>query len=282
VAGDIKTPHAQYRELESRYSFFRYIGPEDQERIDKPLSNVIGWNCIQRRNFAFLEAHRLGADLFASVDDDNIPMEHWGKQTLLGRQVSYASHLPEAAAFDPCSATNHREIWHRGFPIQLLADRHKQSAANELGEFDIQADFWNGDPDVDAICRMEHRPKCEFAPDLFPFASHKPAPFNSQNTFLTAKAMPHYCMLPAVGRSDDIWPAYHLQALGFRVIFGAPSVVQDRNPQDVTKNFTDEWNNYVHNLDIVQAVGRGERDAVTRHLPERAALALNLYQEHFK
>ena len=33
----------------------------------------------------------------------------------------------------------------------------------------IQADFWNGDPDMGTICRMEHRPDCKFDEKYFPF-----------------------------------------------------------------------------------------------------------------
>ena len=42
---------------------------------------------------------------------------------------------------------------------------------NEI--FYIQADFCNGDPDIDAICRMEHSPECRFKEKVFPFTSNK-------------------------------------------------------------------------------------------------------------
>ncbi len=37
----------------------------------------------------------------------------------------------------------------------------------------MQADFWNGDPDIDAICRMEHAPECKFDDSYFPLACNK-------------------------------------------------------------------------------------------------------------
>jgi hypothetical protein len=49
---------------------------------------------------------------------------------------------------------------------------------------DIQANFWNGDPDIDAVCRMIFRPECNFKKSKFPFFSKKISPFNSQNTLL--------------------------------------------------------------------------------------------------
>ena len=39
------------------------------------LSKLIGWNCIQRRNFAILEAYERGAEIIALIDDDNILMQ---------------------------------------------------------------------------------------------------------------------------------------------------------------------------------------------------------------
>ena len=32
---------------------------------------------------------------------------------------------------------------------------------------DIQANFWNGDPDIDAVCRMLIKPECKFKKSTF-------------------------------------------------------------------------------------------------------------------
>ncbi len=282
VAGDLKTPHQQYMALESRYPFFTYVSPNSQEFLNRKLSEAIGWNCIQRRNFAFLAAYEWGAELFATVDDDNIPMEGWGRDLMVGMTQDYDVAWTDEESFDPFMCTDNTELWHRGFPIQILNSRKYPELESEIMAPDIQADFWNGDPDVDAICRMEHHPKnCEFREECFPFISNRPAPFNSQNTFFSAKVLPHYCMLPHVGRADDIWPSYHVQAQGFKVVFGKPSVVQERNAQDVMKNFEDELLNYRHNLDIVKAINAGDKDPLRKFLPERTKLAFDLYQKHF-
>ena len=68
VAGDLKTP--------SNYKLKNgiYLNPKDQEKISKKLSDLIGWNCIQRRNFAMIYAYNKGADIIATIDDDNIPL----------------------------------------------------------------------------------------------------------------------------------------------------------------------------------------------------------------
>ena len=41
VVGDTKTPHHEYKD-------YMYLHPEDQEKLDKTLSDMIGWGCIQR------------------------------------------------------------------------------------------------------------------------------------------------------------------------------------------------------------------------------------------
>ena len=41
--------------------------------FNKKLSQLIGFNCIERRNFGFLLAKKLGAEIIATIDDDNIP-----------------------------------------------------------------------------------------------------------------------------------------------------------------------------------------------------------------
>src|SRR4051812_19909720 len=95
VIGDLKTPND--------YHLNRgiYLNPADQEKYDKALSDAIGWNCIQRRNFGLLIAHDLGADVVAVVDDDNIPNERWGTDLMVGREVEADYYDTDLPAFDP-------------------------------------------------------------------------------------------------------------------------------------------------------------------------------------
>jgi hypothetical protein len=274
VVGDLKTPK-DYR-LERGI----YMSPSEQEKYDKPLSDAIGWNCIQRRNFGLLIAHDMRADLVAVIDDDNIPLDGWGRDLLVGREAQVNFYRTSAPAFDPIGATNYPHLWHRGFPLQLLRQRdysHKERATVVV---DIQADFWNGDPDIDAICRMEHRPDCDFDPACFPIGSSKPAPFNSQNTFLSAKVLPHYFLFPHVGRMDDIWASYYVQALGFRVIFNKSSVYQERNAHNLTHDMQQEYLGYEHNLDLLANLST-DPASISAYLPGRAAWAFDLYRRHF-
>jgi len=117
VIGDKKTP--------KNYPLSRgiYVTPEEQEKYDPALSEAIGWNCIQRRNFGLLWARDLKADIVAVVDDDNIPLKGWGEDLLVGRNVEVNYYETDLPAFDPVGATNHPRLWHRGYPLQLLPKR---------------------------------------------------------------------------------------------------------------------------------------------------------------
>jgi len=274
IIGDLKTP----KDYQLKNGI--YVGPAEQEKYDKELSDAIGWNCIQRRSFGLLWAHDMGADIVAVVDDDNIPYDGWGEDLSIGRDVEVHYYETDLPALDPVGATNHNHIWHRGYPLQLLAKRDYTKRSRKVVRPDIQADFWNGDPDIDAVCRMEHAPECKFDPDRFPLAGNKMSPFNSQNTFLSGRILKDYFLFPHVGRMDDIWASYYVQAKGYKVVYAKPSVYQDRNQHNLIKDMKQEYLGYEHNLELVTDLAV-DPENVLKYLPERSAQAFALYRRHF-
>lgn len=271
VVMDKKTP-------ENRLSKAVYLTCDAQEKAYRALSDAIGWNCIQRRNIGFLYAVKeMGADIIATVDDDNIPLANWGTNLMVGSSVDAVEMLTTQSTFDPLSVTNHSNLWHRGFPIQLVESRLRNTSIGGQQTITptVQADFWNGDPDVDAVCRMTRSTDCQFS-GPFPFFSKKPSPFNSQNTFLHKSVLPHYFMFPEIGRMDDIWAAYHVLAQGFSVVYGEPSVIQKRNQHNLTKDMKGELIGYIENESMIANFGPS---CVTDRLPIRALKAFRLYQE---
>jgi hypothetical protein len=251
VIGDRKTP--PYR-LERG----TYVSPEEQEEYDRQLSDAIGWNCIQRRNFGLLWAHDMGADIVAVVDDDNIPYDDWGQNLMVANEVEANYYQTDLPAFDPVGATNEKRIWHRGYPLQLVPRRDYS----------------------DAVGRREHAPQCEFDPSLFPIASNQLAPFNSQNTFLSGRLLKDYFLFPHIGRMDDIWASYYLQAKGYKLVYGKPSVFQARNEHDLIKDMKQEYLGYENNLSIVQDLAT-DPEKIFDYLPERSIRAFDLYRRHF-
>jgi hypothetical protein len=273
VIGDLKTPEDY--SLENGI----YVSPEGQEKYDKELSDAIGWNCIQRRNFGLLWAHDMGADIVAVIDDDNIPYDDWGQNLMVGKEVKVNYYENSLPAFDPIGATNEKHIWHRGYPLQLISRRDYSKVSKKIVHADVQADFWNGDPDIDAICRMEHAPECNFDPSCFPIANNKVAPFNSQNTFLKASLLKDYFLFPHVGRMDDIWASYYVQAKGAQVVFGKASVYQQRNEHDLVRDMRQEYLGYENNLKIVTELA-DDPEKILNYLPEQSIKAFELYRRH--
>lgn len=272
VAGDLKTPK-DYKLLKGIY-----LSPKNQEDIDKELSELIGWNCIQRRNFALLHAYELGFDYVCMVDDDNIPLENWGEKSYLDYESEIKQYNVKEICFDPIGATNYPKIWHRGFPLELIPSRDYQSVGKILVKPTIQANFWNGDPDIDAVCRMEHRPECLFDAKDFPFTSNKISPFNSQNTLLAREVMKDYFLFPHIGRMDDIWAAFYVQSLGHKVVFAEPTVYQLRNPHNLIDDMRKEYLGYEKNMELLTDITE-DPSSIKKYLPLRSQDAWERYQE---
>jgi len=267
VIGDMKTPHEEYKD-------YNYFSPDKQKERYPELSKALGWNCIQRRNIGFVEAYRLGADIIASVDDDNIPLAGWGKNLLIGKEITIDSY-DNGLVFNPLSVTPYPELWHRGYPLQALKTSNLKKTKVTLTP-DIQADLWNGEPDIDAVCRFMHNCDCEFDKNMKPFTSSSFSPFNSQNTFLTRNAIEDYFMFPFIGRMDDIWASYFMEALGFKVVYNKATVYQDRNPHDITSDFVKEFKGYVNTMHLLKDMKK-DGSSIMNYLSVEALRAYTIY-----
>jgi hypothetical protein len=274
VVGDLKTPHEEYKKLNCIY-----LDPETQEDKYPTLSKLIGWNSIQRRNLGFIEAFNRGAEIIASVDDDNIPLPNWGKNVFVGKTIECDLYISENGVFDPLSVTNSSHLWHRGYPIEFLNSRHKiKNLGKSVRKVLVQADLWNGDPDIDAIARINFRPEVEFSEILRPFCSSNISPFNSQNTFLAREVFPVYSVLPFIGRMDDIWASYILQYhFPDCVAYNQASVYQARNPQDLVTNLENEIFGYRNTLNLLNNLSN-----YNQILPENTVTFIDEYIKCFK
>ena len=288
IVGDLKTPHESYRNLEKQYNVDRdvvvYLDPEQQEKLYPELSEVIGWKTIQRRNIGFVYAYDKGVDILATVDDDNIPYENWGNNLCVGREVEVDVYRnKEVDYFDPLSVTNHSDLWHRGYPIQYVPVKNNIEYLGKKRVFcKIEAQLWDGDPDIDAICRLSKKPIVKFA-GIHPFTSTQPMPFNSQNTFMVRSVIPFYSVYPGVGRMDDIWGGYFCDdatRTEGSVVFSKASVYQARNPQDLITNLEKEIIGYRHTLEILDLMYNGGEDV--RCIPSDTSRFLDVYLKQFE
>lgn len=257
VSGDQKTPK-DYK-LENGL----FLSIEDQEKLSSEFECIkhINWNCIQRRNISTLMAIKEGADVIAFVDDDNDPYLDWGDCIALTSGFKCTGDLITSDNI-VCDIMYHHEnylragkIWHRGFPTQLLEKRYLQTElAEQTKEVWVQSGLVDGDPDVDAICRIANQPldisinsDKEFLVDPQKFT-----PFNTQNTLISGFLSIVMCLPINIGRMDDIWMSYIAQRImrdfDKAVLFTGATVVQDRNEHDLVKDLEAEMIGYKHTL----------------------------------
>ena len=274
VVGDTKTPHYDYENLNCIY-----LSPEYQEKTYPELSETIGWKSIQRRNIGFVEAYNRGADIIATVDDDNIPYDDWGTNVVVGETVEIDFYNTDLGVFDPLSVTEHNQVWHRGFPIDLVPYRDRVSYGGKLKRrVLVQADLWDGDPDIDAMARLSIRPIVKFDKIQGPYGSLSISPFNSQNTFLAREVIPYYSVFPHVGRMDDIWGGYVLQHYFPKsVVYNKASVYQDRNVQDLVTNLEKEIIGYRYTTDLIRSLSEWESI-----VPKETVAYWNAYRRCFE
>ena len=274
IVGDKKTPHAAYEALQKQYPHVLYMSPEMQEKNYKELSDIIGWNSIQRRSVGLIEAYKRGVEILATVDDDNIPYADWGENVTVGKEIDVDCYTAENGFFDPLSITNVSHLWHRGYPVDHVSTKNRVTYLGKIKrKVLVQADLWDGDPDIDAMARITYRPIVKFTvKDMY--CSRDVSPFNSQNTFIDRSVIPHYMVLPHTDRMDDIWASYMIQKkFPHSVVYAPASVYQARNVHNLITDLKNEIIGYTNTLNFIGG---------TYQLPEMAQKAYDVYCRYFK
>jgi hypothetical protein len=204
-------------------------------------SEAIRFNTIARRNIAFLEALKDGADVIYSWDDDNLPIgtDHFD---LIEAATGYPFNGIKVTGtddwFDPGSLLVPKAP-HRGFP-------HKQKSRPIYGyatdaKVGVAAGLVIGDPDIDAATRIANEPDIQQVTEIghagIVVDPHTRTVFNSQNTAVIRELIPAWFMMPGVGRHDDIYASLIVQRVarerGLHVHFGPPFCYQQRNQHNL-------------------------------------------------
>ncbi|MDD5146086.1 MAG: hypothetical protein PHF44_04570 [Candidatus Pacebacteria bacterium] len=233
VVCDLKTPKLKVSNAE-------ILTVEDQKKLPYNICKGFPWNHVQRRNIGYIHALASGADIIATIDNDNFPLKNWGFP-LLGKTLSLKV-VEGRDFFDIVRYVTNGIIWQRGTAYEDINKKEKYTLKEKKIKIGIQANLWLGEPDVDGICRLTRDME---AGKKMITKFNKPigvgrnvfAPFDSQNTaFLRELIAP--ALLPYDGyfdRMDDIWSSYITERLlwetDYRVSFGAPTVTQERNPR---------------------------------------------------
>lgn len=243
IVGDKKTDDSKWLKWE-----LSYLNP-----------NKDPYNSYARKNFGYLEAIKNKATQIFDTDDDNIPNKNW----------KVRSENCEAVATKQkgwCNVYNYfstDNIWQRGIPLNRLYDSiDTELSDSRMSNFPIQQGMVDGDPDIDAICRMVIKPTTKFSEEVsISVPKGTWSPFNSQSTWWFPKAYPLMYLPQTVNfRMCDIWRSFVAQRCLWeenrQLVFHSPAeVVQERNEHNLMKDFEDEISGYLHNERIAQILG---------------------------
>lgn len=262
VIGDLNSPKLNFESMPEYHDFirkgfeFEYWDVEKQKKImsSKPyMEDLIPWKRIQRRNIGFLIAYKQNYEIIIAVDDDNFPIAPDFIRTHLDNLIQKNVYLIKAKDkniqwLNPCIfLENH--IIHRGFPLKYRYQKPETIIENiNNANIMVSEGFWKGDPDIDALSRLEGNPSNINIENIivknFCISPELISPFNSQNTALRREMIPAFFLNAKVGRYDDIWPSYFIRVLlmikGDLVMYGNPIVRQDRNDHDIIKDLENE------------------------------------------
>jgi hypothetical protein len=251
VVGDYKTPPEtrQFcRELESKFGLkCIYLDVQDQKKFIQEyplLDQIIPYNCMQRRNIGLLIAYLNQAEVIVTIDDDNFIRQknYFGSHAIVGQSLSMPTYSSSDGWLNVCSFLkdrNSRKFYHRGHSLARRQGNEVVTKKEDQAKVVVNAGFWLGDPDIDAITRLA-TPIDVISYKLdhnFCLARDTYAPFNTQNTALHRSVIPAYFLAPFIGRFDDIWAGYFLKRiadhLGDRIAFGGPLVTHERTPHNL-------------------------------------------------
>ncbi len=214
-----------------------------------------------RKNIGYLLAIGRGCDTLFETDDDNAPMQAFWEIPPFDRTVGVLEHHGWANLYRYFTDDT---IWPRGLALDAIQKPvpDYESLPQRRLRCPIQQAVVNGNPDVDAICRLIMPVDQTFRNDRrAAIGVGTWCPFNSQSTKWAKEAfpllyLPAYCSF----RMTDIWRSFIAQRIawenGWGVLFHEPTMTQQRNTHNLMKDFADEVSGYLHNGAICEQLER--------------------------
>lgn len=225
-----------------------YLTPLKQEVANWKCGPLIGWHSIQRRNIAFLEAVKWGADIIVSVDTDDLPTgpAHFSEiEARLTKPFNGIQLLAENGWVDPGSLIEPPTA-HRGMPHRLNRFYARPALDQKVG---VVASTVLGSCDLAAIDRVGGLIKRHSASELARngvIVDPREAwtLFNSEAVAYLADLAPATMVLSAVGRYDDLFASMVAQRVmrerGYCVHLGPPIVWHEREDRNILKDVRNE------------------------------------------
>jgi hypothetical protein len=250
VVADEKTPRDWFVEGA------RLLAVERQRDLPYRLAGLLPWNHYARKTLGYLYAIEAGAQLIWDTDDDNLPRAGWQLPTFAGEYYV----LSGTRYVNVYTLFSDQHVWPRGYPLSRLLEEASPIGARRQVDVGIWQFLADGDPDVDAIYRLtDNRPIVFDQRPPVVLDSGSVCPFNSQNTVFRREVFP-LLYLPSyvTFRFTDILRGIVAQPIlwkyGYRLGFAAPTVVQDRNPHDLLRDFESEIPVYLHGERALEVV----------------------------
>lgn len=251
VVGDKKTPS------DWKMQNVVYLSPSDQTKMKFSITRNLEWNNYSRKMLGYLYAMQNGADIIADSDDDNYPLDNWGKIP----DMKNVNIIDNCRFVNMYSIYTNRNIWPRGFPLEEI---NKPCDYRLVKKTNISVEIWqflvNKEPDVDAIYRLTNNSKVSFNRNgFYVLGENTTCPFNSQNTIFTKEAfLLMYLPFTVSMRATDIFRSLIAQPIMWRAKmhlgFGEATAYQKRNQHDYMKDFIDEIPVYINSSKIVEVV----------------------------
>ncbi|MCR4313002.1 MAG: hypothetical protein NUV58_02040 [Candidatus Roizmanbacteria bacterium] len=248
----------QKKQISTPRKYFRKLYHYSWEDIDQELGDkswIISRKNAGIRNYGFLKAYQLGADVTITIDDDCYPIKN---------QKFLRSHLENLSLLAPTDwfpTYPHRKYYPtRGFPYSV---RNKKEVVVSHG-------LWSNILDLDAKTHLQYpdlhmevlnQNLMEFIPTEYFF------PMCSMNLAFKTKITP-IMYFPPMGydekgnrwgydRFDDIWAGIFakkiIDHLGYAVVNGSP-FVEHKKASNVNENFKKEANGIKTNETLYKKV----------------------------
>jgi hypothetical protein len=247
VAGDKKSKPFDTSKFKNEIIFLD-VKQQNQYRC----SEIIGWNKVQRRNIAFLEAIKHNPDYILTIDDDNEPHKNYFDKwySILTKNTLYEVESKNQW-FNYLDKTDALiKLFPRGTPISQREHGNWKLKPTSISpkKIGVCQGFTIGDTDIDAMTRITYPQKINSISPAGYCAKDIWSPINSQNTLWAKKMFPIMFVWPSCKRYDDIFGSFLWQKFLFNnnmyVHYGEPISYTDRGKRDPKINLKDEIEGY--------------------------------------
>ncbi len=274
VIGDTKSPS------DFKLDGCDFYSVEKQRSLAFKLAKALPLKHYSRKNIGYLLSKK--KSVIIETDDDNYPkVDFWNPR----EKSIHCKTIDHNGWLNVYSLFSESDIWPRGFPIEMLANRPTILSKEETIIAPIQQGLADENPDVDAIFRMTRSLPVNFdSKQPVALGKNTWCPFNSQNTTWFQEAfpllyLPSYCSF----RMTDIWRSFIAQRIawtcGWNILFHSSTVWQERNDHNLLHDFRDEIPGYLNNAAICHALEELDLKAGKENLTENLFRCYSLLVE---